>query len=181
MQDLLDNQEQEELIASLERDVATQTQKTKTVVGGGGASVALLFILSALYQAVYPWQLPHHAPFRNIIHPASVVVAELGAAGTAAYATSAVLAFGSRSELIWRRNLVFCSTLALFMFGFWATAIYKVFMQGNLPLGSLWRVLWRPFAPAFCVAAAVVLIDGLGEIRPELAKLHASKYNLKKA
>jgi hypothetical protein len=100
---------------------------------------------------------------------------------TAGYATAAVSAFGSRSEPVWRRNLVFCTTLALFMFGFWATAIYKVINLGKWPLRALWRVFWRPLAPAFCVAAAVVLIDGLSEMRPELAKLQASKYNLKKA
>jgi len=110
-----------------------------------------------------------------------VVIAELGAAITAGYATAAVIAFGSRSEPVWRRNLVFCTTLALFMLLFWATAIYKVVMQGKWPLGVLWRVLWRPFAPAIFVSAAVLLIDGLGEIRPELAKLQASKYQLKKA
>jgi hypothetical protein len=143
--------------------------------------VALLFILSGICQAFYPWQLLHHAPFRDIIHPASVCIAELGAAVTAGYATAAVLAFGSRSEPVWRRNLVVCSTLALIMFGFWSTAIYQVFMQGKWPLRHLWRVLWRPLAPAFCVAAAVVLIDGLSAIRPELEKLQAAKYALKKA
>ncbi len=82
---------------------------------------------------------------------------------------------------MWRRNLVFCTTLSLLMFGFWSTAIFQVVMQGKLPLTALWRVLWRPLAPAFCVAAAVVIIDGLAEIRPELEKLQASKYELKKA
>lgn len=178
---MLDCQEQEELIASLQQQLAQQTQKTKKLVGSGGTVVALIFILFALYQAIYPWQLPHHAPFRDIIHPASVVIAELGAAITTGYATATVLAFGSRSLPVWRRNLVFCTTLALFMFLFWATAIYKLVVQGNWPLGALWRVLWKPLAPAFCVAAAVLLIDGLGEIRPELAKLQASKYQLKKA
>lgn len=150
-------------------------------IGSLGALIAALYIFSAFYQIIKPWSLLFHTPFQGVLEPASLVIGELGAAGTVITATAAVWAFGSQSELTWRRILTYSLTLALFMFGFWATAIFKLVVQKGGPPVALWRLAWRPITPGLCVAGAVAVIDGLDKLRPELAKLNQSRYRLKKA
>ena len=146
-------------------------------MGALGAAVAALYLFMALHQYAHPWGLQHQAAFKGVVDPASIIVAELGAAGTVGFSAAAVAAFGSATEAAWRRRLTFSLTLALFLFGFWATALFKAGATAE----SLWRLAWRPLAPGLCVLASVTAIDELDKIRPELARLEASKYRLKKA
>ena len=177
----MDDQEQEEYIASLQDQFDKQMSSQKRLIGGLGLIIAALYMFSATYQTIKPWSLLINAPFQGVIEPASIVVGELGAAVTVGSAIFAVWSFGSQSEASWRKILTYSITLALFMFGFWSTAIFKLVAQPGGPPVAIWRLIWRPITPGLCVAAAVATIDGLDKVRPELAKIKQSRYGLKKA
>ena len=110
----------------------------------------------------------------------SVVVAELGAAATVAATAIAVITYSPHIEA-WKSILTCTITVALFIFGFWTTAIASAVTQGALPAAALWQVCWRPLLPGLFVAGATVAIDSLDKNNPELSALIAARYNLKKA
>lgn len=179
----MDEKEQDEYIEKIEAEYQEQIANSKKFVGGLAAVVSAIYLFLAYHQIAYPWQLRHQAPFQGIVDASSVAIAELGAALTVGTAAAAVITFNSPqyNETTWRKILNYSLTLSLFMFGFWATATFKVIMATPEGQAAAWVLLWKPLAPGICVAAAVTVIDELGKTSPEIARLKASKYRLKKA
>jgi hypothetical protein len=181
MQDFLDEQEQEEEIAALERAAGGQAARTRTLMTAAGALLATAYLALALHQALYPWQLLPAEMRAAEISSESLIVGLLGGAVTVLVALAAVLAFGRREEAAWRKLLSLSVTLALFEAAFWGTVVVKLLMQPAYVRGELWRVLWLPLAPAGWVAAVVVVIDGMDKLGRQFGALRAARYPLKRA
>ncbi|GAQ81855.1 hypothetical protein KFL_000930010 [Klebsormidium nitens] len=167
--DYLDTQEQEEIIASLERSNAVQNRVWRGVFSLLGAGLALFFLRSAALQARAPWERQYHAHFAGVLSQGTTVVADVSTAG-AILCGGLVLHAGSRAVL--HRALV-AATLLLSL----ATA---AFWLGALRTVGSWRNFWLTMSPLFGILCLYV-DHSLQSTTLQINRLRASKYRFKKA
>lgn len=179
IQELLDDQQQEEFVATLENDAVRQARQNTSLIAAAGTGFAALYAVFAVLQIVYPWEVYHHAIFEGLMEPSSVVVAELGAALTVIVATAAAVLFKPHADA-WRKLLTLSITLASLEALFWSTAIFKVLGRPGIDWKIVWMV-WRPLGPALWVASMIVVINGLDRLGPQFSALRSAQYQLKRA
>lgn len=186
LQDILDDEEQEGVIAALEGQALAQVSRAKFWVGTGGVLFTSMYIMFSIIQIIEPWTLLHHTPFRLILPLTLTVVAEMLAGGAIALATLSLVKFQFRDAMPDRsRNLLLKSSiyLAVVVFAFWVTSIVRLAISNPDQVKGLrfWRIFWKPLLPGLSVLGVVWTINGLNSIRRELSQLRSAKYTLKQA
>jgi anti-sigma factor RsiW len=178
---VLDEDEQQKLIAELEQQARQQGRRAKVWISGLGLAVLLGYLTLAAHQAWRPWALLPHSPFEDVgMQPSSVSVAHLGSAAVVLLAALAVAAFSQQQEDEgWAHLLRVSGTIALMVTLFWSAACLRLARRNDADFP--WRVVWLPVAPGAYVLAAGAVINTLYSLKPEFVKLRAARYRLKSA
>lgn len=178
--ELLDDQEQEELIAALENQAQKQSQRTRSVVTLLGSVLSIIYMLLALHQTIWPWTVRVHAPFQNILQPVAIIAAHTGTAISIILSSGAVLLSQSGGQEHWQNALRLSGTLVMFISTFWGAALYRVARQTQ-GLDVIGGLLWLLITPMLYLGFMAALVRMLASTRPELARLRAYRYRHKKA
>jgi hypothetical protein len=186
LQNFLEDEQQERMIASLEDEALAQVARAKFYVGAGGVLFSLMYIIFAIIQLRDPWRLLHHSPFRLILSSSLTVAAEILAAVAIALATTSLVGFQLYEATQTKRaKLVLMSSvsLAVIVFGFWVTSTISLAMLNPVQITGVpfLRIFWRPIVPGLFVLGVIWTIDGLKNMRRELSQLRSVKYSLKQA
>ncbi|KAI4347031.1 hypothetical protein L6164_007880 [Bauhinia variegata] len=165
---LMDTQEQEETVRSLEAIQAQQSRLWRTVF------VALLFcyilflVYSIFQQASFPWELRYHAYFMEEVSSWMVVSADWVAVLACSFAIIGLL-----QKSMHRRRWIWYSGLTGIIL-----AIFWLYYMLRLPKFR-WDVIWLPFGPLFAAVVCLYVNHLLNESSGDVRKLREYMYAYK--
>ncbi|KAI3435753.1 hypothetical protein D9Q98_001811 [Chlorella vulgaris] len=176
--DLLDEQEQLELIATLERAAARSRGYSKALLSGCGICLAALYWVFAILALLPSAPTMHQSRFSGLLSQHKLVAAEV--AGVA-MALLSVLTCVFYPRGAWRSMLGTSTLLAALQSVFWAVALFRLSRAEDISSPALLKLLWLPTAPPIFVTLIMAAIKVMERNEAELEALRGAKYDYKRA
>lgn len=163
------HQEQEKIVQSLEASQSRQNLTWRVVFATLTLVFSGFFLISACWQAIFPWELKFHAYFMEDMSSVSVVVADVAEA-----VVFASMAWGLLSSKSIHINSLWISLGAGF-----GLAVFWLYQMQSLSRMH-WDLLWLPLGPCSCGALCLYVDHLLVETERDVGKLRTAMYHFKR-
>lgn len=184
VQEILDEEEQDAVILSLQKDVDALGSKMLRFGRFIGYVLTLIYLNFAVVQMIRPWSVVHQKIFRNVLSVESLALGELSSCLCLGAATFSFVQFLKpiTNSITWKNLLTLSVTFCVLQITYWGMALYSlVSLQDAEIMPHVWRVVWKPAVPLMWFAAVVIMIDNVSKLQIQLGELKAVRYRLKNA
>ena len=183
--ELLDENEQEEEISRLERQISQSSSSTARTASVLAATLCAIHLYFAAVQYQRPFSLRHHAPFADLYDgQISLCVGEVASALAVGTSGLAIFRFvHPRADgLSWKYALNSAILVTALQMIYWVAAGASVYILSSsasvlVPWGLIW---WKPVPAMLMFIMAVMSIDSISKMQIDLGLLKRSRYRFKK-